>query len=180
MWLDGRQFLCDRFICTCVCKYSRIVRWNWWLRLLMCLLCLKFKLNAGSVVDCDWLDQVGCYGDRSETACFKWNLCSFYVHANNQVFPLLKSELSGMAMWIWLCNHRRYNSPDHVNVPGTFLFSLYRNYQISLLWNLKVFLSLHILPVGENMESIKIQTHICLYIHLHWPKPFVETLFKWL
>jgi len=30
-----------------------------------------FKLNTGSVVDCDWLDQVGCYGNRSETACFK-------------------------------------------------------------------------------------------------------------
>ena len=30
-----------------------------------------FKLNTGSVVDCDWLDQVGCYGNRSEIACFK-------------------------------------------------------------------------------------------------------------
>jgi len=48
-----------------------------WLRLLMCLFCLKFKLNTGSVVGCDWLDQVGYYGDRIVTACCKWNLCSF-------------------------------------------------------------------------------------------------------
>ena len=56
----------------------------------MCLFCLKFKLNTVSFVGCDWLDQVGCYGDRIVTACCKRNLCSFYVHANVQVFPLLK------------------------------------------------------------------------------------------
>jgi len=39
--------------------------------MLMCLLCLKFKLNTGSVVDCDWLDQMGCYGDRIVNACCK-------------------------------------------------------------------------------------------------------------
>jgi len=50
---------------------TQVIRWNLRLRLLMWLLCLKFKLNSDSVVDCDWLDQVGCYGDRRETECFK-------------------------------------------------------------------------------------------------------------
>lgn len=95
-----------------------VVRWKWWFRQLMCLFCLKFKLNTGSVEDCDWLDQVGCNGDISETVCFRWILCCSCVRANDQVFfSLLKSTLSGMAMWIWWCNHRIYNSPVHALFP---------------------------------------------------------------
>jgi len=151
----------------CVCKYSWVVRWNWWLRLLMCLLCLKFKLNTCSVVDSDWLDQMRCYGDRSETACFEWNLFSFYVHANNQVFPLLKRKLSGMVMWIPLCNRRTYNSPDHGQFQRTLLSSSPLIFHISQYWKKAVFLLLQIFSAGENKELMKVQTCMCLYIHLH-------------
>ena len=65
----GSSCVIDSYVCACANILSCSVELV--MRLLMCFLCLKFKINAGSVVDCDWLDQVGCYGDRSEPARFK-------------------------------------------------------------------------------------------------------------
>ena len=76
-----------------------------------------FKLNTGSVVDCDWLDQVGCYGDRSETACLKWNLCSVNTPNTNN-HGTYRPSLNYSAIWrltpaSWhkpVCKERLWNS----------------------------------------------------------------------
>jgi hypothetical protein len=139
-----------------------VVRWNWWLILLMCLLCLNFKLNTGNVVDCDWLDQVGCYGDRSDTACFMWNLCSF-MYMQMIKFHSCWSKQSSMVMWILLCNHRIYNSPATLQNNICRLFSPF-----SLLFpkqDLKICLLFH--SVGKNKQLIKVQMCMCVFIYIY-------------
>ena len=153
-----------------------VVRCNWWLILLMCLLCLNFKLNTGSAVDCDWLDQVGCYGNRSETACFRWNWCAFYVHVNYQVSSLLKQ--SGFVMWIWLCNHTIYNSPARAILHCRTGFLDHRAPQCVLQFPLSAEFLLLFCSVGKNMQLINVQTCMCVYINIHRHKPFEETLYK--
>jgi hypothetical protein len=39
-------------------------------------------------VDYDWLDQVGFYGNSSETEWFQWNLCSFMYMQMIRFFPV--------------------------------------------------------------------------------------------
>ena len=106
-------------------------------------------------------------------------------------FLLLKTKQSGMAMWIWLCSHRMYNSPVRALFPLDFFQVLGLLSQSLVLsppiLSLDIFVFLgpfvrfqSIVAVGENMELINLQTCMCacVYTHLYRHKPFEETLFK--
>ena len=92
-------------------------------------------------------------------------------------FPLLKSKLSGMSMWIWLCRHRTYNLPHHAPFSRKTLYNHLYHFEFfeKTLWTryvVPLFLS-----VGESMELINLQTCMCVYTYTS-TNLFQEILFK--
>jgi hypothetical protein len=72
VWLDGSSCVIGSYVCVCVCV--NIYIWCDLNRSVQLMdqnanvsFMFKFKLNTGSIVDCDWLDQVGFYGNIRKT-----------------------------------------------------------------------------------------------------------------
>ena len=85
-------------------------------------------------------------------------------------FPLLKSKLSGMSMWIWLCRHRKYNSPQHAPFSRKTLYNLLYHsecFQKTLNSTRWFILSFSMRKHGINKLT---NLYVCIYINID--KPF--------
>jgi len=85
----------------CVASQQAVVRWNWLLRVLMCLFCLKIKLTLAVLwTVIGWIrsdvmaTEAKLHASSENCVVFMWMQMIGFL-------PLLKSKLSGMMMWIW-------------------------------------------------------------------------------